>query len=58
MHKTTSLTKKPDLSAELIEPVSMPMEPRKETLQNILTFASVYKSVKVVDNQCIDIILN
>ena len=59
MQKITPSSKKTDLAnlnSEL--DTSNIFQPKSETMQKILQFASSYKAMKIADNQYIDLILN
>jgi len=59
MQKITPSSKKTDLAnlnSEL--DTSNIFQPKSETMQKILQFASSYKAMKIADNQYIELILN
>lgn len=59
MHKTFTFQKKSDLITEKKKlEKSQSFQPKEETLQKILKFASAYRVEKIIENQYIEWYLN
>ncbi len=60
MLKNTTLPEKVETGSSLLtnNQTDKDLQPRKETLQKILQFASAYKAEKIAENHFVEIYLN